>query len=251
MEIVNPENAHVPQLMELWQLAFGDGEDFVRGFFQNGFDPRRCRCLVAEGKVRAGLYWFPCACRGRRLAYLYAVATHPDCRRRGLCRLLMEDARQQLGLLGYAGILLMPAGETQRRMYAAMGYKTCTGVSETAWQAGKPLPLRKLRPEEYAALRREYLPQGGVIQEGAALAYLHTFASFYAGEDFLLAAAPRGEMLWGMELLGRQEAAPGILGALGYEKGIFRTPGEKIPFAMYLPLIPGAVPPDYFGLALD
>ena len=251
MEIVTPEKSRIPQLTELWRLAFGDETAFIRRFFETGYDPRRCRCLEDRGQVLAALYWFDCSCRGRPLAYLYAVATHPDYRRRGLCRRLMEDTRQQLGLLGYEGILLMPAGETQRRMYAAMGYETCSFVSETAWRAGEPAALERIDPAEYARRRRSLLPPGGVIQEGSALAYLETFAAFYAGEDFLLAAAPRGGELWAMELLGNQEAPPGILAALGQKKGTFRTPGGKIPFAMFLPLVPGAEAPAYFGLALD
>ena len=57
--------------------------------------------------------------------------------------------------------------------------------------------------------------------------------------------------LWGLELLGNKEAAPGILKALGCMKGRFRTPGKDQPFAMYLPLTETAEKPAYFGLAFD
>ena len=43
----------------------------------------------------------------------------------------------------------------------------------------------------------------------------------------------------------------GILGALGYEQGIFRIPGNDVPFAMFRPLQPGARKPGYFGLAFE
>ncbi len=251
MEIVTPEPRHIPGLAQLWRLAFGDEEAIIQGFFATGFAPQRCRCLVSGSRVAAALYWFDCACRGRKLAYLYAVATHPDHRRQGLCHRLMADARRLLEAEGYSGILLMPAGASQRRLYAAMGYETCTKVAEFSCAAGVPLPLKEISPEEYGRLRRDFLPAGGVLQEGSALTWLHTFARFYTGEDFLLAAAAREDSLLGMELLGRQASAPGILAALGLKKGTFRAPGGKIPFAMYLPLDPTAQPPDYFGLALD
>ena len=73
----------------------------------------------------------------------------------------------------------------------------------------------------------------------------------YAGGDFLLAAEHDGDSLTGMELLGNAAAAPGILGALGFSHGHFRTPGTALPGAMFRPLRPGADAPGYFGLIFD
>jgi hypothetical protein len=96
------------------------------------------------------------------------------------------------------------------------------------------------------------LPHDGVIEEGEALALLGTQATFYAGADFVLAATEEDGQLVGIELLGDAEKALQIVRTLGYGKGTFRTPGDGIPFAMYLPLGSNALPPPtYFGLALD
>ena len=54
-----------------------------------------------------------------------------------------------------------------------------------------------------------------------------------------------------MELLGNREAAPGILKTLGCIRGKFRTPGEEMPFAMFLPLKEDAPVPSYLGHAFD
>ena len=69
--------------------------------------------------------------------------------------------------------------------------------------------------------------------------------------DFLLAAEHDGDSLTGMELLGNAAAAPGILGALGFSRGHFRTPGTALPGAMFRPLRAGADAPGYFGLIFD
>ena len=53
------------------------------------------------------------------------------------------------------------------------------------------------------------------------------------------------------ELLGDAAAAPGILAALGYPEGKFRTPSKEQPFAMYYPLTDKPAAPQYLGLALD
>lgn len=246
-----PACGQVPQLKKLWQLAFGDSPDFIDLFFTTAYAPTRCRCLTVGGHPASVLYWLDCSCRGAKMAYLYAVATHPDHQGRGLCRMLMEDTHQLLQTQGYTASLLVPGEPGLRKMYAKMGYAGFGGIREFSAAAGRnPVPIRQLSREEYAALRRAYLPPNSVLQENGHLAYLETFAQFYAGEDFLLSASAAGDSLHGLELLGDPSTAPGILAALGLEEGSFRTPGAD-PFAMYRPLSPRSQPPAYFGLALD
>ena len=251
MVIDYPTAEWEPQLRTLWQLAFGDSEAFIAGFFAGGYAPRRCRCGTENGNVAAALYWFDAEFRGQKFAYLYAVATHPDFRNRGLCRALMADTVDCLTERGYDGALLMPQDLGLREMYGRMGFRDCCTLSEFACDAGEAAALRPVSRGEFAALRRKYLPTEGVIQEGANLSYLERYAAFYAGADFLLAAAPDGGSLTGMELLGNAGAAPGILGALGFPRGRFRTPGTALPGAMFRPLRAGVVAPGYFGLIFD
>lgn len=243
MRIDDPSEAQLPGLRALWKEAFGDDDDFLDAFFSAAFSPDRCRCLTEDGRVAAALYWFDCRLDGRPLAYLYAVATARHFRRRGLCRRLMESTRELLRELGYAGIVLVPGEKSLVPMYARMGYRPCCGVREFSCRAAHPpVTLRAVEPREFAALRRQYLPKGGVIQEGENLDFLAATTRLYAGEDFLYVP--------GQELLGRADAAPGILTALGQERGTFRTPGDEKSFAMYLPLT-DAPAPAYFGLAFD
>lgn len=239
------------QLKTLWHLAFGDSYDFIDLFFSTAYAPGRCRFLAEAGRLTAALYWLDCEYQGQKLAYIYAVATHPYHRGRGLCRKLMADTHNALKQQGYAGALLMPAEAGLRKMYANMGYRNCTRVSEFSCTAGTPVPLRKICPEEFAWLRRKYLPENGVIQEGDSIAYLASYSDFYAGADFLLAGTPQGAQFHGIELLGNRDAAPGILAALGCEAGSFRCPGGEIPFAMFLPLADTVEVPGYLGLAFD
>ena len=86
MRIDAPTACQVPQLRNLWQLAFGDEEVFIDAFFTHGFAPERCLCIADNGTLAAALYWFEGQWDGQCLAYLYGVATHPDFRGRGLCR---------------------------------------------------------------------------------------------------------------------------------------------------------------------
>ena len=106
MEINYPTGNQEARLRTLWRLAFGDPEELIAGFFASGYSPRRCRCGVENGNVAAALYWFDAEFRGQKFAYLYAVATHPDFRNRGLCRTLMADTAACLTERGYDGALL-------------------------------------------------------------------------------------------------------------------------------------------------
>lgn len=252
MKIDFPRPNQIPSLRALWKLVFEDTNAFLDKFFGLVFSPQRCRCLTLDGEIAAALYWFRCEENGKRYAYLYAVATHPDHRRKGLCRRLLEDTHALLKAQGYAGVLLVPQEEPLRRMYEASGYRTCTTVSEFPCTVSSfPAPLHPIDREEYARLRRQYLPNGGVIQEEENLRFLETYASFYSGQTFLLAACGEGGKLRGIELLGDPSAGPEILCALGYSEGIFRAPGSAVPFAMFCPLEPDGAAPGYFGLALD
>ena len=239
------------QLKELWHLAFGDEEAAIDAFFRTAYHPDRCQYLTENGQVTAALYWLDCQFRGQKQAYLYAVATHPDHRGKGLCRRLMEQTHARLRSQGCHAALLRPADNGLRRMYRKMGYRSATCVSEFACTAGTPLPLRRIGTAEYAALRRQLLPEDGVLQEGVSMDYLSAYAQFYAGADFVLAGLMDGGSFLGIELLGNREAAPGILAALECRHGSFRCPGGEIPFGMFLPLTEDAAEPGYLGLAFD
>lgn len=251
MRIDYPVEAQIPELRRLWREAFGDDDSFLDLFFGAVFSSDRCRCVTVEDRVAAALYWLDCRCNDRPIAYLYAVATGKKHRGQGLCRALVADTHRLLSELGYAGVVLVPGELPLFEMYGSMGYGPCSTVREFTCGAGSErAALRELTAEEFAALRRQYLPAGAVIQEGENLTLLSGLAKFYSGEDFLLCAADGGTRLRGLELLGNTDAAPRILAALGKDAGTFRTPGPGREFAVFHPLS-DAPTPSYFGFAFD
>lgn len=244
-------NIEQSELRSLWQEAFGDTDAFLEDFFSTAYAPERCLFLTQDGMLASALYWFDCEYQGEKIAYLYAVATSARFRGRGLCHALMDRTHSHLADLGYRGTLLVPGSSDLFRLYEGMGYRTCATVRDFVCAPGPvPMPLCRIDRAEYAKRRRELLPRDGVIQEGENLVFLETQARFYTGPDFLLAAAGEGDTLWGLELLGNPNTAPGILRTLGFRSGTFRAPGQSRPFAMYRPIKPGSAP-GYFGLAFD
>lgn len=241
MRFEHPTTGQIHGLRQLWKEAFGDTDSFLDKFYSIAFDPRRSLCATVDGEVAAMAYWFDCG----DYAYIYAVATAKKHREKGISHALMARIHEILTNRGYAGCILVPGEESLRKFYRGMGYENCGGVQEFDAEAGTPLPLRKLAQAEYAALRREYLPEGGVVQEGVNLDFLASWATFYEGEHVLAAAVWEEGKLLVLDLLGDVQKAPGVVAALGAETGWFRAPGQT-PFAMHRPLNQNK-PPKYFA----
>lgn len=252
MTIDKPLANQIGDLRSLWKEAFGDTDAFLDLFFSTAFSVQRCRCISVDDKVVAALYWFDCFHEGKKLAYIYAVATRLSYRGKGMCNALMKDTHSYLKLHGYEGAILVPGSDRLFQFYDKIGYQICSHIREFSCTANTPkLSLCPVNQLEYAQLRTQYLPAGSVIQEEENLIFLEAQARFYVGEDFLLVASSRENHLFGLELLGNISAAPQILGTLGYKKGTFRVPGNERPFAMYYPLTETGTAPKYFAFAFD
>ena len=220
----------------------------IDAFFSTGFSPDRCRCLTRNDIPVSALYWLDCEYEGGKLAYIYAVATHPDHRGKGLASCLLLETHAHLKKLGYAGAVLKPA-EGLFPFYARLGYVNSGYIRLfTAAQCDPPIALTELSPQEYGLLRRNLLPADAVRQEGAVLDFLHTFARFYSSENALFCVG-RYEPVF-LEYLGNPYSAPGILAALGVKSAEIPTIGEEIPFTMFHPLNCTKIP-GYLGISLE
>lgn len=251
MNIDKPDKSQIGGLRTLWREAFGDTDEFLDVFFDTAFSPDRCACVIVGDDVAAALYWLDCECYGECVAYIYAVATAKAYRGQKLCHKLMEYTHKTLKESGYSSAVLVPVSPSLFGFYGGMGYKTCGYVREFKSVAGgDKIQIRRIEKDEYARLRRKYLPDGGVVQEKENLEFLKTQAEFYAGDGFVLASRVENGKFYGVEFLGDTDKIPSVLKTLGYIEGQFRTVANDREFAMYCPLNENK-PPKYFGLAFD
>ena len=252
MNIDSPAPSQIPGLRTLWKKAFGDTDAFLDVFFSTGYAPERCRCITDQRTPLAALYWLDMVCDDRKFAYIYAVATDPDHRGKGLCRCLMEDTARVLKEAGYQGAMLVPQDEGLRTMYGKMGYLPAAPIEE-AFHAATPLSLsaEEISCEAYAARRKAFLPEGSVLPGKGALAFLNQLARFYEGDGFLAAASQETEHLRILEYLGPAEKIPALVAALGHTEATVRRPGGVTPFAMHLPLTASCPAPGYFPFCFD
>ena len=179
MIIKHPETENIPALTQLWIQSFGDTEDFVKTFFATGYAPDRCMLCLEEDTVVAALYWFDCHWEGKKIAYLYAIATDQNHRGKGICTRLMRHTHEHLQQQGYAAALLVPAEESLEAFYGKMGYKSIAPADFSCDELPKNTVFEKITPEQYLSLRQQYLPKGGVQHTLPAMGYLSAFANFY------------------------------------------------------------------------
>lgn len=248
MTIKQPAVDHIPALRLLWKEAFGDSDAFLDGFFRTGFDAARCRCTE---DVAAALYWFDCTWKGKKLAYVYAVATAEASRGRGLCRMLMEDTHRHLETLGYAGAILVPGNEGLFRLYEKLGYVPCCPRQvRTVTAAKDAVPVCPISAAEYAAARKQHLPADTVWQEDATLEYLSTFAGFYSGNGFAFCGGVEDDILYFQEFIGDMEKVPGIIASFHCAGGTVPV-FAGAPYAMYRSFDGDDSLPACFGLPLN
>ena len=175
----------IPAQRQLWQLAFGDEGAYVDNFYRTYYRPERMLVLEEDGQVRSMTAWFDTSFvlpgKGEyRAAYLYAVATHPDCRGRGLAARLLADADKYFRALGIPAVTTVPAQPSLHNFFAANGFGECfrhiVGHLSPAElpPTGEPL-LLPVSPRAYGAARE------ALLARTAHIAYPEDALAYQAG----------------------------------------------------------------------
>lgn len=249
MIIDNPSLKHIPALRRLWKQAFDDTDVFLDSFFETGFSCSRCRCVFSEGEPVAVVYFFDCEWESEKTAYLYALAVDARHRGQGLSRLLLADTHARLQQSGYRGCMMEPATENLLDYYCRLGYRPFGARQEiVAVWGDEEISVSQVGELAYSQARRELLPPGGVLQEGAMTAFFHSQAHFYTGEGFAAAVSESRDFL--PEFLGDFRKIPAFLRTLGINQAQVRIPGNQ-QTAVYLDFFGSDHTPSYFGFPLD
>lgn len=249
----------LPQLKALWALGFGDTEQEIEAFFAISYPTATGFCAEEDSRLIAAAYalpqelaWGEKSCRS---AYLYAVTTHPDFRKRGICAKLLAYAEKELKKRYFDCLTLVPATDALRAYYETLGF-----VSQNAAffdEGGAPEAhgvCEVLTPAEYAGLRETVLYDLPHVRYGLSdLRYQASMSGFYRlelGSHFGCACAhPDGETLVVDEILPDCSVLPALLKQLPAKRCRVRTVGGSTPFAMCKWLSDARMPDVY--LAFD
>lgn len=157
----------IPAQRALWKLAFGDSDQYIDNFYSTYYRPERVVVLEEDGAVRSMTAWFDTTFivpgqGAHRAAYLYAVATHPDCRGRGLASRLLAGADKYFRSLHIPAVTTVPAEPSLHNFFGANGFRECFRLlGGTLRREEIPLPpsnvLRPASTEEYGRVREALL----------------------------------------------------------------------------------------------
>lgn len=107
------------QLRKLWRACFPeDTQDDIEQFLLSRYAPARCLTVRRGGRIAAMLHLVPFG----DTAYIYAVATAPDCRQHGLAGGLLREAIDRARAGGFRYVALIPGSDDLRRWYAGFGF---------------------------------------------------------------------------------------------------------------------------------
>ena len=253
IRLSTPED--IPALRGLWTLAFGDGGAYLDNFFDTYYKPERMIVLEQDSEVRAMTAWFDTTFvvpgwGEYRAAYLYAVATHPDCRGQGLAGRLLAWADGYFQTQGIPAVTTVPAEPSLHNFFAANGFRECFCHDEVLLAPCTTVPgfsLEVLSATEYAALREKFLSalphillptdavtyQAGCSRISGGGLYSAKTAS---GQVILCAEGMADGTLLVKELLGQPSACEEVIqnlhALLPRFSGVCRFPGHKVPFGM-------------------
>ena len=122
------------EIRALWDSCFPEEPEFSDLFFAKMFKSDTCLVLREDGIIKAMAQMLPYELKDvGKVTYIYGAATHPDFRRQGLMRRLLEASFELDKKRGFAASILIPANEALYGFYARLGYKTRFYIRE-----GKP-----------------------------------------------------------------------------------------------------------------
>lgn len=269
----------IPQLVTLWQTAFGDSEEYIKTYHSLFLKPGSCIVAEADGQAVSAMYIMdgpdihPSCGEKLSTAYTYALATLPEYRRRGIgTAVYMACTAAALERADAACVL--PAEEGLYSFYENASRSAPISCAREARFTRDELrglsraALARISVTEYDRLRQRALigmPHASMNESFLALLEYHRkqFDGGLFASDAGIAAAEISDgtcLVW--ELLTSRGNGMSILAGVAAccpaENYIVRSPlfldgpGNARPFMLGTCKVPVTVPADlWWGIAFD
>ena len=167
IEYKKAEQSDIEQLKNLWQECFGDKMDYINLYFDNMYKNDYCYIAKEDDVVASMMMFLPAtmvsfnkSINGR---YVYAVATKPEFRGKGIMRQLEKYATDDVKNMGIEFLTLVPASESLFNLYREIGYKTYAYLENQSYtdkefkQYTKETNITQIPLNELDNLRAEFL----------------------------------------------------------------------------------------------
>ena len=164
MTVRYASNSDIDSIRDLWNLVFLQEEAFADIYFKRLFSALHVVVAEENGMLAGMAHRLPCRLdfAEHRLCgyYIFAVAVHPQMRRRGICTSMMNFLHDSAAFGNCDFFSLIPAELGLFEFYAKMGYRpffytdtervSISGVSDNSFVFREPVP------EDAAALNLIY-----------------------------------------------------------------------------------------------
>lgn len=271
-----------PALEAIWLSSFPeDSPADIAFFWDSGFRPEQAVVHTVAGRPVSMLFLLPAALslpghpHTLPVAYVYAAATMPEFRGRGIFSSLLDTAHNMARRSGMRATFLRPAQPSLEPFYARLGYRpairaairTMTRRDIENQAAETASPVRRLSLP--SPLRQEWLCERRVPsiewdRKVWRFAIQAVEGAYWEGLGWTALCAPDAEHLLVRELLCTQELLPSFYRHLcdryQFDTCTIRAPscdGDGMTFGMihYLDaqaeVLSDSLSPLYMGLALD
>lgn len=164
------DNSMVADLKALWKVVFGDSDEYIDLYFRYRFEPKNTMVYLDEGKPIGMIAMLPLEIRtpfkDLFARYIYAVATHPDYRGKGISTLIMEQLDNWCKGHDVDLSILVPAEKSLFNFYNDRGYninfnirtltKTSDEIEAIASDKASAIQLKKTTVFNEQAQRNRY-----------------------------------------------------------------------------------------------
>lgn len=119
----------IPGLKEIWHISFGDSKEYIDMFMEQQFKEALTVVYEEDEKIFSMFFLFRCdfSIKGRNHPsfYLYAAATLPQHRGKGIMGKMLEFSKSYAAEKDLDFIILSPAEKSLYDYYKRFGFKTC------------------------------------------------------------------------------------------------------------------------------
>ncbi|MCL1918526.1 MAG: GNAT family N-acetyltransferase [Peptococcaceae bacterium] len=190
------DKGHLPadQARELWSLAFPDDTSaFKDWFFAAQFSHLWCWSAREKDKLLAVVYAMPytLVCRGKTIPapLILGVATHPDARRRGIMRKLLENVHHDLARTCPAACLHpFDFGFYHKLGYSVVSEQLSVRLPAAAFSTYEPCGFVDTEPDfaRLALINRRHTQHMGFFALRDASLLARRFADLQTGGGFCI-----------------------------------------------------------------
>lgn len=258
IRLLRADKTHQDKALSLWQHVFGDRPEMIGAFFDSAPFDQTCFAALSGGTLVGMLFSLPAVFylenTAQKSRYLYAVATDPAFRGRGVMTALESYACDTARAEGARFAALVPAEQSLFSMYRKLGYRTFFfhGRAQLPRMIGAEAVFSRCGLNEFLAFRR------GLLASHSAAFELYPAMCVFRYEDFLrtggeivlaetacgsgyLAFEKENDTLFIRETSLAGKALALAAGALCREKDALRifvegTGGKSQPYGMIKPL---------------